>query len=87
MDPQLQSILIIVLIGAIAGWLAGVIFSGGGYGLVGNVIIGIIGAFIGGWLFPRLGVAITPGSPVVASIITATAGALILLFILSLIRR
>ena len=52
-----ESLIIFLLIGAIAGWLAGQIMKGGGYGLVGDIIVGIIGPFIGGWLFGRLGIA------------------------------
>ncbi len=86
MTPQVQAILVIVVIGAIAGWLAGVILAGGGFGLIGNIVVGILGAVIGGYLFPLLGLRVS-GDPLIASIITATAGALILVFILGLLRR
>ena len=80
-----EALLIILLVGAIAGWLAGLIVRGMGFGLIGNIVVGIIGAFIAAWLFPRLGVSI--GSGIAGSIIHATIGAVILLVILGLIRR
>ena len=73
----IESLLVFLIIGAIAGWLAGLIVSGFGFGLLGNIIVGIIGAFIAGWLFPRIGFAI--GGGMLAAIIHATIGAIILL--------
>jgi uncharacterized membrane protein YeaQ/YmgE (transglycosylase-associated protein family) len=84
MNMSTESLLIILLVGVIAGWLAGQIMRGTGFGLVGDLIIGIIGAFIGGWLLPRLGVHL--GSGIVAAIVNATIGAMLLLFVLSLLR-
>jgi uncharacterized membrane protein YeaQ/YmgE (transglycosylase-associated protein family) len=80
-----ESLLIILLIGAIAGWLAGQIVQGTGFGLVGDIIIGIVGAFIASWLFPQLGIHL--GAGVVAAIIAATIGAVLLLVIVRLVRR
>ncbi|HEY1708052.1 MAG TPA: GlsB/YeaQ/YmgE family stress response membrane protein [Rhizomicrobium sp.] len=80
-----EALLIFLLIGAIAGWLAGLLVSGGGFGLVGDIVVGIIGAFIGGWLLPRLHVSI--GHGFIREIITATIGAVVLLLIVRLIRR
>jgi uncharacterized membrane protein YeaQ/YmgE (transglycosylase-associated protein family) len=80
-----ETLIIWLLIGAVAGWLAGVIVKGYGIGLFGNIVVGIIGAFIGGWLFPSLGLAL--GGGIIGAIIGATAGAVILLFLLSLVRR
>ncbi len=57
---SVETLLIIVLIGAVAGWLAGQIVQGTGFGLVGDIIIGIIGAFIGTWLLPQLGIRLVP---------------------------
>ena len=82
---SVESLLIWLLIGAIAGWLAGVIVKGYGFGLIGNIVVGIVGAFIGGWLFGRLGVSFASG--LLGSIIGATVGAVILLLILRLVRR
>ncbi|GAC1325343.1 MAG: GlsB/YeaQ/YmgE family stress response membrane protein [Collimonas sp.] len=74
-----------LIIGAIAGWLAGVLVKGGGFGVLVDIIVGIVGAFIGGWLAGVLGIHV--GSGWIASIVTATVGAVILLFILRLIKR
>lgn len=78
-----ESILIWLVIGAIAGWLAGVIVKGYGFGLFGNIGVGIVGALIGGFLFGSLGLSMG----IVGSIIGATVGAVILLLVLRLIRR
>jgi uncharacterized membrane protein YeaQ/YmgE (transglycosylase-associated protein family) len=80
-----ETLLIWLVVGAVAGWLAGVIVKGGGFGLVGDIVVGILGAFLGGWLLPRLGIAIGVG--LVGIVITATIGAVVLLLILRLIRR
>lgn len=81
----LTTLLILLLIGAIAGWLAGIIVKGGGFGLIGDIIVGIVGAFIAGLLFPRVG--ITLGGGVVGAILGATIGAVILLLILRAVKR
>ena|ERR1700687_2531008 len=80
-----ETLLIILLIGAIAGWLAGLIVQGTGFGLIADIVIGIIGAFIGSWLLPRLGIHL--GTGIVAATVSATIGALVLLLILGLIAR
>ncbi|AEK63476.1 MULTISPECIES: GlsB/YeaQ/YmgE family stress response membrane protein [Collimonas] len=74
-----------LIVGAIAGWLAGVLVKGGGFGVLVDIIVGIVGAFIGGWLAGILGIQV--GGGWIASIVTATVGAVILLFILRLIKR
>ena len=74
-----------LIIGAIAGWLAGLIVRGAGFGLIGNIVIGIIGALVAGWLLPQIGVSL--GSGTVRDIINATIGAVVVLVILSLVRR
>jgi uncharacterized membrane protein YeaQ/YmgE (transglycosylase-associated protein family) len=81
----LESLLIILLVGAVAGWLAGIVVKGYGFGLIGNIVVGIIGAFLAGLLFPQLGFSI--GSGIAGAIIHATIGAVILLLLLRLIRR
>ncbi len=84
-DIPAKTILIWAVVGAVAGWLAATIIRGGGFGLIGDIVVGIIGAFIGGWLLPRLGVHLGAGLvPVIAS---ATIGAIVLLLALRLIRR
>jgi uncharacterized membrane protein YeaQ/YmgE (transglycosylase-associated protein family) len=80
-----EGILIILIVGAIAGWLAGLIVRGGGFGLIGNIVVGILGAFIAGWMLPKLGVSIASGF--VGAVIHATIGAIVLLVIIGLIRR
>ena len=80
-----EAILVILLVGAVAGWLAGLVVRGMGFGLIGNIVVGIVGAFIAAWLLPRIGIVI--GGGIVASIINATIGAVVLLVILGLIRR
>lgn len=81
---SLSGLFVFLIIGAIAGWLGGLIMKGSGFGLLGNIIVGIVGAVIGGALFGMLGIS---ASGLLGSIITATAGAVVLLFIASLIRR
>lgn len=81
----LESLIVLLIVGAIAGWLAGQIVRGFGFGLVGNIVVGIVGAVIAGWLFPRLGINL--GGGVIGSIIAAAIGAVILLFVIGLIRR
>lgn len=82
---SLEALIVLIIVGAIAGWLAGIIVKGIGFGLVGNIIVGIVGAFIGSWLLGYLGVHI--GGGFVGSIINATIGAVILLFVISLVKR
>ena len=79
-----ESLLIIVLVGLVAGWLAGKLVAGGGFGLIGNIAVGIVGSLIGSWLLPRLGIHIASG--VITKIIVATIGAALLLLALGLIR-
>jgi uncharacterized membrane protein YeaQ/YmgE (transglycosylase-associated protein family) len=81
----IDSILVWLLVGAIAGWLAGLIVRGFGFGLIGNIVIGNIGAVVAGWLLPQLGVNL--GSGIGRAIINSAIGAVIVLVILSLVRR
>jgi uncharacterized membrane protein YeaQ/YmgE (transglycosylase-associated protein family) len=78
------SLIWFLLIGLIAGWLAGQLMRGGGFGLIGDMIVGVIGAFLGGWLFGLLGIA---AGGLIGSLITAFVGAVVLIFLLRLIRR
>jgi uncharacterized membrane protein YeaQ/YmgE (transglycosylase-associated protein family) len=82
---EAQSIIIWLIVGAIAGWLAGMVVKGGGFGLIGDIVVGIIGAVIAGWLLPRIGIVIGVGF--IASVIDAFIGAVILLIVLRLIKR
>jgi uncharacterized membrane protein YeaQ/YmgE (transglycosylase-associated protein family) len=80
----IQSLLAMLLIGAVAGWLAGKIVSGFGYGLLGNMVIGILGAIIASFILPRLGFAL--GGGVLAAIIHSTLGAVVLLVVIKLVK-
>jgi uncharacterized membrane protein YeaQ/YmgE (transglycosylase-associated protein family) len=74
-----------IIVGLIAGWLAGVIVKGGGFGVIGDIVVGIVGALIGGWLFSSMGVS--AGGGLLGAIIVALIGAIILIFLLRLIKR
>ena len=84
MDTSTESILVILFVGIVAGWLAGKVVRGAGFGLLGDLVIGIVGAFIATLLFPRLGIHL--GSGIVSEIIFSALGAIILLLIVGLIR-
>jgi len=81
---SLTGLLIFLAIGAVAGWLAGTLMKGGGFGLLGNIVVGIIGAVVGGFVFGLLDI-ITGG--IVGSIISATVGAVILIFAVRIIKK
>ena len=74
-----------LLVGAVAGWLAGLIVKGRGFGIIGNIIVGIAGGFIGGWLMGLLNFQI--GTGVVNHILTALIGAVVLLFVIGLVKK
>jgi uncharacterized membrane protein YeaQ/YmgE (transglycosylase-associated protein family) len=80
-----EGLLIVLLVGLVAGWLAGQIVRGTGFGLVADIGIGIVGALIGSWFLPHLGIHL--GSGIVPAIVGATVGAILLLLILRLIYR
>jgi uncharacterized membrane protein YeaQ/YmgE (transglycosylase-associated protein family) len=80
MNPIIWSL----IIGAISGWLAGELFKGGGFGLIGNIIVGILGGVIGGWLAGQLGIG---GGGLLWQIIISVIGAWVLLFLISLIKK
>lgn len=79
-----NSLIFTLIIGAVCGWLAGVIRQGYGFGLLGNIVVGILGAFVGGWLFRQLGIGI---DGIAGTIIASVVGALILLALIGLVRR
>ena len=81
MDPV--AIIIMLTIGAVAGWLAGQILSGSGFGLVGNILVGIAGALVAGFLLPGF----LPFGGIVGQIISATIGAILLLFVIGLVKK
>jgi uncharacterized membrane protein YeaQ/YmgE (transglycosylase-associated protein family) len=78
-----ESLLVIILVGLIAGWLAGQVMQGSGFGLIGDLIVGLLGALIGDWLLPQLNIHLGVG--LVALIANAFIGAVVLLFILRLV--
>ncbi|WP_257165265.1 GlsB/YeaQ/YmgE family stress response membrane protein [Bradyrhizobium sp. SRS-191] len=78
-----ESLLVILFVGIVAGWLAGRVMDGGGFGLIGDLVVGLLGAFVGNWLLPRLGIHLGVG--LVAAIINAFIGAVVLLLVLRLI--
>jgi uncharacterized membrane protein YeaQ/YmgE (transglycosylase-associated protein family) len=80
-----ESVLILLACGAIAGWLAGLVWQGGGLGLIGNIVIGIIGSFVGYWLLPKLGVSMNVQPLWLSWILTSAIGALVLLVLINLI--
>jgi uncharacterized membrane protein YeaQ/YmgE (transglycosylase-associated protein family) len=74
-----------IVVGLVAGWLAGVLVKGGGFGVLGDIVVGIVGALIGGYLFSSMGASL--GGGLIGSIVVATIGAIILILILRLIKR
>jgi uncharacterized membrane protein YeaQ/YmgE (transglycosylase-associated protein family) len=86
MPLDVQSLIVWLVIGAIAGWLAGQIMTGGGFGLVGNIVVGILGAVVAGWLFPYLGFNFI-GNAWIAAIVNALIGAILVLFVIGLLKR
>jgi uncharacterized membrane protein YeaQ/YmgE (transglycosylase-associated protein family) len=74
-----------ILVGLIAGWLAGQVMKGGGYGVVVDIILGILGGIVGGWVFGLLG--IWPGGGMIGSVIVAFVGAVILVWITRLLKK
>ena len=74
-----------LIVGLIAGWLAGVLVKGGGFGVLGDIVVGIIGAFLGGFIFNSLGVS--SGGGMLGAILVATIGAIVLIFLIRLVKR
>ena len=81
----IETFIIWLIVGAIAGWLAGQVMKGGGFGLIGDIILGIVGALVAGWMLPQLGILI--GGGILGAIINAFIGACIVLFVVRLIKR
>jgi uncharacterized membrane protein YeaQ/YmgE (transglycosylase-associated protein family) len=79
-----ESLIVILFVGLVAGWLAGKIVRGAGFGIIGDIVIGIVGAFIASWLFPRLGIHLGVG--LISKIIYSAIGAIILLLVVRLVR-
>jgi uncharacterized membrane protein YeaQ/YmgE (transglycosylase-associated protein family) len=81
----IETLIVWLIVGAIAGWAAGQIVKGYGFGLLDNIVVGIIGAVVAGWLLPRIGIVV--GGGIVAAIINAIIGAVILLLVIGVLRR
>ncbi|WP_248885569.1 GlsB/YeaQ/YmgE family stress response membrane protein [Acidithiobacillus acidisediminis] len=84
---MLMNLIIFLIIGGIAGWLAGLLIRGRGFGLFGDIIVGVIGAFIGGFLLTAVGLAALFSAGILGSIIVAVIGAVVLLFVIKLIKK
>ena len=83
---MLTALIIALVVGAIAGWLAGLVVQGTGFGLVGDIVVGILGALIATYLFPYFGIALTLGGGILGAIIMAFIGAVILLVVIKVIK-
>jgi uncharacterized membrane protein YeaQ/YmgE (transglycosylase-associated protein family) len=83
----LETLLIWIVVGVVAGFLAGQIVRGYGLGLVGNLVVGVLGAIIAGWMLPQLGATFSVGNALITSILYATIGAVVLLLLVGLVRR
>jgi len=84
---EITAVIVTLIVGAIAGWLAGVIVEGAGFGLLVNMLLGIAGAFLAAVLFPRLGLGLTLGGGIIGAIVTSALGAIVLLLIVNLVQR
>lgn len=82
---NLEQLVVFLLLGGVAGWLAGLITKGGGLGIIGNIVAGVIGSVLGGWIFGQLGISV--GGKWMGPLVTATSGAVVLLFAIGLIRK
>ena len=82
---NMEQLVVFFLIGGVAGWLAGLIIKGGRFGIIGTIVVGIIGAVLGGWIFGVLGISV--GGKWIGPLVTATAGAIVLLFAIGLIQK
>ena len=80
-----MSFIYFIIIGGVAGWLAGKIMKGGGFGLVMNIVLGIIGSMVGGWVFSFFGISADGG--MIGSLVTALVGAVLILYVARLIKK
>ena len=85
LNQKIMNWLWFIIIGAVAGWLAGKIMRGGGFGLLINLVIGIVGGVIGGWVFGLLGIG--PDGSIIGSLVTSLVGAILLLWLISLFKK
>jgi uncharacterized membrane protein YeaQ/YmgE (transglycosylase-associated protein family) len=85
MVMTIEALIVLLIVGGVAGWLAGLLVKGYGFGLVGNIVVGIVGALIAGLLLPRVGFVLVGG--ILAAIINAVIGAVILLLVVGMFKR
>lgn len=81
---NMESLVIFIVIGAVAGWFAGRVMTGGGFGLPGNIVVGIIGGVVGGFLFRLLAIAV---GGLIGSMLTAAAGAVVLIYVIEFVKK
>jgi uncharacterized membrane protein YeaQ/YmgE (transglycosylase-associated protein family) len=81
-----ESIMMMIVIGGVAGWLAGLVLRGSGYGVIGDVVVGLLGAFIGNWLLRAMNLSINLGTPVLDRVLVSLIGAVALMFVVGLLR-
>ncbi len=82
---SMEQIVTMLVVGGVAGWLAGTIMKGGGFGVIGNVVVGVLGALAGSYLFDALSISIASGLP--GSLIRAVIGSVVVLFVIGLIKK
>lgn len=81
-----ESLLVMILVGGVAGWLAGLVMRGSGYGIIGDVIVGLLGALVGTWLMRAFNLSVNLGSPVLNKVLVSLIGALVLMFVVGMLR-
>ena len=81
-----ESLLVTIVVGGVAGWLAGLVMRGSGYGIIGDIIVGLLGAFIGTWLMRFFNLSVNLGSPVLNKVVVSLVGALVLMFVVGMLR-
>jgi uncharacterized membrane protein YeaQ/YmgE (transglycosylase-associated protein family) len=81
-----ESVLMMIVIGGVAGWLAGLVMRGSGYGIIGDIVVGLLGAVTGNWLLRAMNFSINFGTPVLNKIAVSVLGALLLMFVVGMLR-
>jgi uncharacterized membrane protein YeaQ/YmgE (transglycosylase-associated protein family) len=81
-----ESLLMTIVVGGVAGWLAGLVMRGSGYGVIGDIVVGLLGAFVGNWLLRATNFSLNLGTPVLNRIVVALVGAVVLMFVVGMLR-
>jgi uncharacterized membrane protein YeaQ/YmgE (transglycosylase-associated protein family) len=81
-----ESLLTIIVIGALSGWIAGLLLRGSGYGIIGDLVVGLIGAYVGNWLVRAMHIAVSFGGPIANRIIVSAVGAVLLMLVVAFLR-